>query len=988
MQAALDLADSGFYVYLVEKSPSIGGTMSQLDKTFPTNDCAMCIMSPKLVEVGRHINIEILTLSDVMSVSGEEGDFEVTVLRRPRYVDTGKCIACGLCAEKCPKKVPNEYDGNLGFRKAVYIKYPQAVPLKYAIDPEHCIYLTKGKCRACEKLCPTGAISFECAEEELKLRAGAVVLALGTRAYDPGAHDPYGYKKFPNIVTSLEFERILSASGPYEGHLVRPSDRKPPKKIAWLQCVGSRDEHLGRGYCSSVCCTYAVKEAVLAKEHAAGDLDTAIFYIDIRTHGKDFEASFNRARDEMGVRFIKSRIMNITPVRETGGHRIHYVEEITGRLKEEEFDMVVLSVGLGVARETRDLARRLDIDLDSYGFTAAGSFAPIQSSRPGIYVCGAFQSPKDIPSSVIDASAAAAVAGARLCGSRWTSTKKKIVPPLTDTRGEPPRTGVFVCRCGTNIGGIVDVPAVVECARRLPGVVHAEENMFSCSQDTQDKITRVIKERNLNRIVVAACTPKTHDPLFQETIINAGLNKYLFEMVNIRNHDSWVHRDFPEMATKKAIDLVRMAAVKASLLEPLEEAELEIDQRALVLGGGISGMAAAKILAGQGHRTYLVEREARLGGNAIYINKTWRGEDVQEYLKDIIHDIESDENIEILLNARVANVTGFVGNFETTVDQNGQFRSLNHGVAIIACGASELKPDLYLYNKDSRVMTELDLQKRFIDKDPALEHAGAAVFIQCVGSRIPERPYCSKVCCTQSIRSALDLKEINPHMDVSVLYRDLRTYGLREDLYREARSKKIRFIRYDRGKGLFVNKEDDKLKVSFTETSLNRKMELMPGILILASAIVPEKANPLAQFFKIPQNEDGFFAEAHVKLRPNDFATNGVFLAGLAHAPKPIDESITQAQAAAARAITLLSAKTISGDGIIAHVIPSLCSGCGVCVSICPYSAPSMNDKTGRAEINSTLCKGCGLCAASCRSGAIRLKGFEMDQIMAMINEV
>ena len=985
MQAALDLANAGYYVYLVERSSSIGGMMSQLDKTFPTNDCAMCIISPKLVEVGRHINIELLTLAGVNSISGEEGNFEVSVTQYPRYVDTDKCIACGLCAEKCPKKVPNAYDGGLSKRKAIYVKYPQAVPLKYTIDPTHCIYFIKGKCRICEKFCPNNAINFNDQKKELTLKVGAVVLSMGTEVFDPGVHDVYGYKKHPNIVTSLEFERILSASGPYGGHLVRLSDQKEPEKIAWLQCIGSRDEHIGaRGYCSAVCCTYAIKEAMLAKEHSKGALDTAIFYIDIRTQGKDFERYFNRAKDESGIRFIKSKITGIPPVNGTGRHLIRYVNE-AGRKVEEEFDMVVLSVGLGVTRECVDLAQKLDIKLDHYNFAVTSSFDPVQSSRPGVYVCGAFQAPKDIPSSVIDSSAAAGVAGSKLAGSRWTLTSTKHIPEEIDIRGESTRIGVFVCRCGTNIAGTVDVPSLVESAQKLPGVVYVEENMFSCSQDTQDKITRVIKEQRLNRVVVAACTPKTHEPLFQETLINAGINKYLFEMANIRNLCSWVHKNNPEQATEKAKDSISMAVSKVALLEPLTEPVMQINQAALVIGGGVAGMVAAKNLADQNYKTCLIEKTDTLGGQARHLHETWRGENIQQYLAGLIKEVESDKNIEIFLNAGIEHVDGFVGDFKTTIQHNGKSKVLEHGVTIIASGASALKPDQYLYGKDRRVVTGLEFQQRLIDGDPSLEQLNTAVFVQCVGSRIEKRPYCSKVCCTQSIKGALKLKELNPKMNVFVLYRDMRSYGLREDLYRKARCSGINFIRYDFDKELTVVNDQGGLQVTFNDCVLRRQMEVCPDLLILASAIVPEKKNPLAQFYKIPQNDDGFFMEVHVKLRPVDFATDGVFLCGLAHAPKTIDESITQAQAAAARAVTLLSAMNIPVSGTVAYVDPNCCSSCGVCVSICPYSAPRFNDKSGKAEIQSALCKGCGLCTASCRSGAIHLKGFDNNQIFAQI---
>jgi heterodisulfide reductase subunit A len=633
-------------------------------------------------------------------------------------------------------------------------------------------------------------------------------------------------------------------------------------------------------------------------------------------------------------------------------------------------------------------AEKWGIDLDHYNFARTDSFEPVQTSRPGIYVCGAFQAPKDIPSSVIDSSAAAGVAGSMLAESRWSLTKTRHIPEEMDVRGEPPRIGIFVCRCGTNIAGVVDVPAVVEFAKTLPGVAYVEENMFSCSQDTQEKMTEVIKEHKLSRVVVAACTPKTHEPLFQETLINAGINKYLFEMANIRNQCSWVHKNDPEEATEKSKDIVRMAVAKATLLEPLKESTMPITQTALVIGGGVAGMAAAQNMAEQGYRTFLIEKTDVLGGQARHLHETWRGEDIQLYLTGLIDAVQTDQNVEVFLNSQIAQVDGFVGNFKTTIKSNKESRVLEHGVTIIASGATEFKPDRYLYGQDSRVVTGLELQQRFIYDDPALGEFNTAVFIQCVGSRIPERPYCSKICCTQSIKSALKLKEINPSMDVFVLYRDLRPYGLREDLYREARSRGIIFIRYDFNKDLTVAVNQDDLKVTFADRVLGRMMEIRPELLILASAIVPEAENRLAQFYKVPQNADAFFAEAHVKLRPVDFTTDGVFVCGLAHAPKSIDESITQAQAAAARAVTVLARKAFQTSGNIAETNPFICSSCGVCISVCPYSAPGFTEEglfAGKAEINPVLCKGCGLCAASCRSGAIHLKGFDSDQIFAQI---
>ena len=924
------------------------------------------------------------------SIEGEAGNFRVTVRERPRYVDMDKCIACGICAQRCPRKVRDEYNQGLAKRKAIYVQYAQAVPLKYVIDADHCIYFKKkGRCRACEKYCPAGAIDFTQKEKIHKIEVGSVILAPGFEPFDPSGLDTYIYAKHPNVVTAMEFERMLSASGPTMGHLVRSSDGKEPERIAWLQCVGSRDiNRCDHGYCSSVCCMYAVKEAVIAKEHARG-VKATIFYMDMRTHGKDFEEYYNRARDEHGVRFIRSRVHTVNPVKD-GDLELIYVDD-NGKLKSEIFDLVVLSTGLQIGKESIELGKRLGIELDRYNFALTDSFAPVATTRKGIFVCGAFQGPKDIPQSVTEASAAAAASSVLLSKGRWTQTRVHEMPPETSVTGEPPRIGVFVCHCGINIGGVVDVPEVVDYAKTLPYVTYAEDNMYTCSQDTQVKMSEVIKEQGINRVVVAACTPKTHEPLFRETLMNAGLNKYLFEMANIRNQDSWVHSKDHAAATEKAKDLVRMAVSKAALLEPLSDTELGFNPLTMVIGGGVAGMVCAKNLADQGYEVHLVERSEDLGGQAKFLHKTWRGEDIQAYVNNLADKTEKNPRIHVHRSTELTNVEGFVGNFSSTLKNGDKETELRHGVAVIATGAHEYKPTEYLYGEDPRVLTHLELDARFIQDDPALKDIRSAAFIQCVGSREPDRPYCSRVCCTHTMESALELKRRNPDMDVYVLYRDIRTYGEREDLFREAREKGVIFFRYDLQSKPKVSRGKDALEIGLEDQILKRPIILQADLLVLATAVVPSGAGQLATFFKIPVSESGFFIEAHAKLRPVDFATDGIFLCGLAHYPKPIDESIEQALAAASRASGLIATGKVFASGTVADINPMWCSGCGVCVAICPYSAPSIMEEgrfAGKAQINPVLCKGCGLCVASCRSGAIDLKGFAQDQIMAMINEV
>lgn len=986
VQAALDLASGGYRVYLVEKSPSIGGVMAQLDKTFPTNDCSMCILSPKLVESGRHLNIELLTMSELESLEGEAGRFTATVRERPRYVDTEKCIACGVCAEKCPKKVNNEFNEGLSTRKAAYVKYPQAVPLKYAIDEENCIFFKKGKCRACEKFCPAGAVDLSLKPRTHQLEVGSVILAPGFKAVDPTLYD-YGYRQHPDVVTSAEFERILSATGPYQGHLVCPSNNMAPTKIAWLQCVGSRDiQHGGHGYCSGVCCMYAIKEAIVAKEHSSEPLEATIFFMDIRTHGKDFEKYYNRAKDEHGVRFVRSRVHTVYPANWNGGIRIEYSLE-DGTQAEERFDMVVLSVGLETPKETVDLAHRIGVDLNDHNFAATKQFTPVNTSRPGVYACGLFQGPKDIPWSVTEASAAACAAAIDLAGSRGSLARERETPPELDLAEEDPRIGVFVCNCGINIASVVDVKELTSYATTLPNVVFAGENLFTCSQDTQERIKDVIKEHRLNRVVVAACSPRTHEPLFQETMKACGLNKYLFEMANIRDQDSWVHQKEPGPATEKARDLVRMAVARASLLKPLTERTLDVKQRGLVVGGGLAGLTAALSLAGQGFETVLVEKEKELGGMARRIQHTIDGEDVQARLAELVKEVQENEKIQVLTEALIVGFGGYKGNFTTEVLVGpGMYeRKIDHGATIVATGAREYEPTEFGYGKHDGIMTQLELGRFVQEKPKEASEWGRAVMIQCVGSRTEENPNCSRICCQGAVKHALELKKLNPEMDVIVLYRDMRMYGLLEDYYTKARREGVLFCRYHRSEPPQVTTGGEGLRVSFLDHVLNRTVIVPADAVVLGAATVAAETEELASFLKVPRNADGFFIEAHAKLRPVDFSSEGIYLCGMAHGPKLISESISQAMAAASRAASFLAAKGQTIGGAVARVDQSLCAACLVCVRRCPYGVPRINENDV-SEINEAMCQGCGICASECPAKAIELGHYGDDQIMIKVD--
>lgn len=881
----------------------------------------------------------------------------------------------------------DQYNEGLAITRPIHIDYPQAVPASYFIDPSACLHLKHDTCQICVPVCRSHAIDFKQKAVERDLHVGAVIMSPGFGKVPDEALTKYNYGKHPDIVTSLEFERLLNPSGPFEGEVRCLSDKRHPKRIAFIQCVGSRDIGCDNGYCSSVCCMYAIKEAMVAKEHDP-ECEITIFYMDMRTQGKDFDATRIRAEEQFGIKFVRAKVADVMP----WGKQL----KLTYATLEEShhfdaFDMVVLSVGLDSPKSAQDLAKIADFELNKYDFCNTNTFTPLSSSRDGVFVAGAFQGPKDIPESVTQSSAAAGIASALIKKQRGKGIVHKSYPDEQAVAADDEvRIGVWVCHCGINISGTVDVPGVVESVGDMKNVVYFSDSLYSCSQDAQEVIKEKIKEHKLNRVVMAACSPRTHEPLFQETLKDAGLNRSLFEMVNIRDQCSWVHANEPEAATDKSKDLVRMGIAKARHIQPLTEQTVPVIPQALIVGGGVAGLTAAENLANQGFHCYLIDKNDKVGGHLANMKNTLKGENTATMLKELVKRVEKHKKIDVLTSSEISTVNGFVGNFSSVIKtrkgKKETEQTIDHGVIIIATGGKEYRPDKYMLGKVKKVVTQQELETRLAGKGKN-RAPDSVVMIQCAGSRGDDLNYCSKVCCNSAVKNALKIKEINPKSQVIVLYRDMRTYGYAEDAYQEAREKGIVFIPYDVDKKPEVIKKGNKVVVSFFDPILQENVVMDPDLITLSVGIVPEDTEDLSKMLKLTINDDKFYLEAHVKLRPVELAVDGVYVCGLAHSPKPLDEIIVQAQAAAAKASIPLVKGYVTVAPIVSSIDKDICIGCGICASLCPYQAIQMLKigKARKAETIAASCKGCGICASRCPTFAISMGGFTAEQIEAQI---
>jgi heterodisulfide reductase subunit A len=1016
MRAAVDLAEAGLRVCLVEFTSALGGRVAQLGYMFPTHDCVLCrgtsdhgygctrpAISPAFQDKNLHPNIRLLTLTSVVAVEGQAGDFSVTLHHEPRYVDAARCINCDLCAVVCPVVLPSGFEMDLTTRKAAYKVAVRSIPNAYIIDRgPYC-----DDCGRCVEVCPTRCIDLDEQPHESEVHVGAIIMALGYDLSDAMEYEELGYGRYSNVIHSMQYERLASRSGPTEGIVVRPSDGKAPKRIAWLQCIGSRDQK--HPYCSSICCMYATKEAMIAKERLP-DVHAQIFMMDERAFNKEFNAYYEASRKKHGVEYTRARISHIKEDPETGDLILHYPGP-DGLMIQDRFDLVVLSLGTSPPHSAKILAEELGIELNEYGFCQTDKFTPLETSAPGVYVCGTFLSPKEIAETFLDAVGAASDVMRLMSDQVGHSASSREYPflsrgdefpPERDVSGEPARVGVFVCQCEPSIDGVVDTQELVDSANTLSGVAYAERLVYSCVDPDLDHIRQMIAAHRLNRVVVAGCSQRTHEPLFQRVVRQAGLNPYLVTMANIREQCAWVHEGQPALATRKAKEMVRMAVNRVSLAQPIHKLSLEPVGRALVIGGGVSGIQAALSIADAGYDVTLVERKAQLGGNLRHIFYVAEGENPQRLLRDLVNRVRGHERIEVLTRSEVQLHTGRTGDFRSVIVTHGGDvdieTNVRHAVTVVATGGEEWRGDVYMLGQDERVVTQLDLEEIIVHRPEEITQLNQVVMIQCVHPPT-ETDYCSRICCTNTMKNALRVKMLNPKCQVYVLYKDMITYGFREQFYTEARRRGVIFMRYDENHMPQLSRTTDgstelaktgRLQVRAWEQVFGREIVLSPDMVVLSMAIVPSAGTEeLAKILDVPLSVEGFFQEAHLKMRPMDFMEEGIFMAGMAHYPKFIEEAIINAQATAGRAVTLLSKEPLFYGGAIAVIDPEKCVGCLTCVRTCPFEIPQVRSDligvggiVGAVYIEPTLCHGCGTCTAECPAKAIQLMAYLDEQLM------
>lgn len=1012
MRAALDMADAGLKVYLIEQTPCLGGRVAQLGYMFPQHDCVLCrgtpdhgygctrpSISPAYIQHNQHPNIEILTSTRVVDIAGQAGEFTISLRQEPRYVDSLRCINCGYCAERCPVTLPDSYQRGMSQRKAAYKVSTRAAPDTYVIDKgPYC-----EACNKCVEVCPSNAIDLNEQPRLMSIEVGAIILALGFKVFEPHGLEELGYGRYANVLHAMQYERLASRSGPTEGVVQRPSDGRFPKSIAWLQCVGSRDQH--NSYCSSICCMYGTKEAILAKERLGQEVDCSIFLMEERAFNKEYSTYFAKARKEHGIRYLHCRVSDIREDPNSGDLLLRYAAP-NGAIQQERFEMIVLATGLQPPDSAHHFTEMLDIQLNQHGFCETHKFTPLQTTHSGVFVCGAFASPKEISETIIDASGAAAEV-MRLLNNRLNTHNftrehaflaKNDLPPERDVSSEPPRVGLFVCTCGKTISKSLDLSNLVQLASSFPGVVRSELIDFACFPETVTRIRNQIQTNNLNRVVIAGCSNRTHDSLFQRMIRQAGLNPYLLELVNLRDQVSLVHNQQRHVANHKALEMVRVAVGRVNAAEPVHKQSYTTQPSALIVGGGLTGMTAALAIADSGYDVHLIERTNVMGGHLQNIYYVAEGDDPRRLGRDLINRVRAHQRISVYRRTEMANHGGHVGRFWAdlrTSHTDGTIETfrIEHGVTILATGGRETREHPWL--DIPSVITQEDLEEIVVHRPEEIAALQDVVMIQCVR---PEgmMEYCSRVCCTNTMKNAIRIKLFNPNCRVTVLYKNIVTYGFREKYYTEARRLGVVFVRYtdDLPPQIEIARagRSTRLQVRVRDLSLDRWLALPADLIPLSMSIAPaEGTHKLAKMLRLPLSTEGFFSEAQKKLRPMDFMREGIFLAGMAHYPKFIEESISHALAAAGRALTLLSQGTMHLGGVVAKVESDKCVGCLTCTRVCPFEIPQVVVENGRfgvgnlggaARIDPAQCQGCGTCTGECPANAIQLIHYTDEQMM------
>ena len=984
MQSALLLAETGRKVFLLEQGPAIGGYFPLLDKTFPTNSCGVCFMSPTppafcpIYECHLHDHIELLPYSEVTGIEGGGGDFKVSIIRKPRFVDPKRCTLCEACIKVCPVELEREFGGGLEKRKAIYLPFPQAIPHSLVIDPKACT-----RCGKCVEVCSPGAIDLDMKEELETIQVGAILLGFGFEPFWAQRKGEYGFGRYANVLTSIQFERMLSTSSPTKGFPIRISDGKRMGRIAFIQCVGSRDPSCGQDHCSTICCMYATKQAMIAKDRSP-DLAVTFFYMDIRPMGKDYERYYEKAKAEYKHEYIRSAISSIKELQQTKNLLITYVKE-DGTFEEREFDAVILSVGFTPPQTIKTLAQKMDLKMNQQGFCDTDEFSPAQTSVKGIFVGGAFRGPRDIPETVVEGSSAAAAASSFL-SSHQVSHLVKEYPLEGGSNGEIPKVGIFICHCGGELKKSLSVTDLINRTKQLREVVHVEEVGLACLPEDLDLIKRRIGEHGINRVVIAGCSHREIRGAIEEMAKGMGLNPYLIEYANIREQCAFVHEDYPKLATEKAMALINMSVEKARRIQPIRKGSQRVEKKGLVVGGGLAGMTASLRLAEQGYEVFLVEKEKELGGNLRESFSTLRGSNSQDLLKHLVGQVERSQLIHLCCESEVKGFERKNGYYRTKIHSKNEEIVIDHGALILATGGKEVTPKGYLYGEDPRVITQRQLEKMIHLNDQRLKDIHSVAMIQCVGSRDEEHPYCSRICCSHAVKNALKLKERNPRVNIYVLYRDVRTYGFYEAYYYEARRKGVIFTRYDLENKPGVTIKNGRLEVSLFDPAMVNRVNLAVDCIVLSTGVEANDNRELARIFGVDLNGDGFFMEANPKSAPLDFVDRGKFFCGLCHSPNFIEDSISQGNAAAARAAAILSKEAVEEKAYLAYVIKRLCCGCGLCVTVCPYGARVLNEEEWKAEVIGPLCQGCGSCVIACRNGASQQRNFEKELNLAVLN--